>query len=438
MDRRNFLKAGLPTGAALTAVAATTTPPLRAAQSSSRILNVEDFGAKGDGRANDTNAIQRAFDKAQSHDCIYFPLGEYRVTNTVSLPPSVSVRVTGDGPGSRIVADADMQDLVRLEHPFRDGIIDYLTIDANNMAQVALRVVGGSYSRMNELDVWKPRDIGIHCGRTDDGKSGVECMITNSRITGMTQRSAEEPGSRLGILVGGNWTDGHYNNLIIKGFIDTGMELQAASNILHEVHIYRSPCFQYKHALRVKGRNTWVAQSYFDNFTHTGVELLEDNAVLQTCYFLRWEAAFGAGTVYPGVGIQIGSAETEAKHISIISNGFVCHLPDERRFDVGQPLTAVKMVNARDVISRDHTYEGTITGETTGAGRLEIPAGLNRVSVEHGLLTAPALVHLTPAGNPNGVTWWIEEMDDQRFVAHISKTAGRAMSFFWTANCRAG
>ncbi len=61
-------------------------------------LNAQDFGAKADGRANDSAAIQAAIDKAASsaHEGIVFvPSGRYRLTRTIYVWPGV--RVIGYG-----------------------------------------------------------------------------------------------------------------------------------------------------------------------------------------------------------------------------------------------------------------------------------------------------------------------------------------------------
>ena len=48
-------------------------------------LDVRQFGAKGDGRADDTQALQKAFDKVKHGSTIYLPRGTYRVTETIKL-----------------------------------------------------------------------------------------------------------------------------------------------------------------------------------------------------------------------------------------------------------------------------------------------------------------------------------------------------------------
>lgn len=58
----------------------------------SAVVNVRDFGAKGDAKTDDTKAIQAALAKS-SH--IYFPAGVYVISNGIDLPRGA--RLTGDG-----------------------------------------------------------------------------------------------------------------------------------------------------------------------------------------------------------------------------------------------------------------------------------------------------------------------------------------------------
>ena len=53
------------------------------------VVNVKDFGAKGDGVTDDTAAIQAAFDSSSS---IFFPDGSYLVSSTLEVPFGVDRR----------------------------------------------------------------------------------------------------------------------------------------------------------------------------------------------------------------------------------------------------------------------------------------------------------------------------------------------------------
>lgn len=60
------------------------------------LVNVKDFGAKGDGVTDDRAAIQAAINylraDGRTGGIAYFPMGEYRVSNTIKLPTGVTIR----------------------------------------------------------------------------------------------------------------------------------------------------------------------------------------------------------------------------------------------------------------------------------------------------------------------------------------------------------
>ena len=77
------------------------------------IFNVKDFGAVGDGVANDTTAIQAAIAAACTHTVngstvggtIYFPAGNYKFTSTLTITAN-NVYLKGDGPGASFLFPA--------------------------------------------------------------------------------------------------------------------------------------------------------------------------------------------------------------------------------------------------------------------------------------------------------------------------------------------
>ncbi|MGN0846147.1 MAG: right-handed parallel beta-helix repeat-containing protein, partial [Kiritimatiellia bacterium] len=90
MNRRNFLfGAGL--GMAATAVPVAASGAEAAGAKSDSRFNVKDFGAKGDGKTPDTEAIQRALDAAGAvMGTVWFPAGVYRC-HGLKVPPHVTL-----------------------------------------------------------------------------------------------------------------------------------------------------------------------------------------------------------------------------------------------------------------------------------------------------------------------------------------------------------
>src|SRR6187399_3213692 len=61
------------------------------------MANVRDFGARGDGKQDDTAAIQHAITKGDGE--VVFPRGDYLVTRTLQIPLASHGRITVAGTG---------------------------------------------------------------------------------------------------------------------------------------------------------------------------------------------------------------------------------------------------------------------------------------------------------------------------------------------------
>jgi hypothetical protein len=69
------------------------------------VFDVSADGAKGDGEANDTAAIQRTIDKAVAAGggLVYIPKGTYKVTSSLVLLEATGVTICGEGIGATII-----------------------------------------------------------------------------------------------------------------------------------------------------------------------------------------------------------------------------------------------------------------------------------------------------------------------------------------------
>ena len=112
MTRRKALEGALVTGAGLGALAAI---PFRGARAEAEVppvlpaRSVRDFGARGDGIADDTQAVQSAIDAALENDGgeIHFPSGNYRLTRTLRVTKVARLDFTGAGWSSTLLHDSD-------------------------------------------------------------------------------------------------------------------------------------------------------------------------------------------------------------------------------------------------------------------------------------------------------------------------------------------
>lgn len=121
MKRRDFIRTSFAAGGALGAEAVF-------AQNSATISNkeavaglffdVHQFGAKGDGRADDTRAAQDAIIAAIKNKGgrVHFPSGRYRITSSLKIASSDRIEITGDGSSSVLLHENDEPLLLWPEH----------------------------------------------------------------------------------------------------------------------------------------------------------------------------------------------------------------------------------------------------------------------------------------------------------------------------------
>lgn len=96
-------------------------------------VSVKDFGAKGDGVADDTAAFQRALEAAEKEGAVLVPAGRYRITDVIEIRRS-GVVLRGEGPGrsvlvppeplSRIHPLANV-DAVKSAYSFNGGFVTF-------------------------------------------------------------------------------------------------------------------------------------------------------------------------------------------------------------------------------------------------------------------------------------------------------------------------
>jgi pectate lyase-like protein len=131
---------------------------------SSTTISVKDYGAVGDGKADDTAAVQACFDAAfgpasaphgeQNKDLnkdVYFPRGSYRVTKPLRLTAVFAARIFGDGP---------MASLVMLDAASYDG--NTMGHGADPSLSCLLEVSGMAYCIVENIAIGMLSDAEIH------------------------------------------------------------------------------------------------------------------------------------------------------------------------------------------------------------------------------------------------------------------------------------
>lgn len=172
-------------------------------------LNVKDFGAAGDGVADDTVAIQAAIDALSTGQTLVFE-GNFRLTDELTITDKTRVRLTGNG---RIFFDGAPSSAYIF---LLVGTVDDIEIDS-------LTLVGDGNSGYTQ------GAIGCNSGQT----------ISNTRFHDL-QISDINVGISHNANLSGSWTNGWcYNNHLtnILGTVaGSGYGIQAAR--AYNLHIY--------------------------------------------------------------------------------------------------------------------------------------------------------------------------------------------------------
>lgn len=138
-----------------------------------------DYGARGDGKSDDTAAIQKALDDLREHKkfCVlYFPAGTYRVTATIK-----TVRKNHTDCMCSIIGEDPATTILRWDGPAGGTLFQYdawyaalrrLTLDGGGKAKICL-AYGNAFSTYNETSdlVFKDADYGMWMGTAGNGQA---------------------------------------------------------------------------------------------------------------------------------------------------------------------------------------------------------------------------------------------------------------------------
>lgn len=160
-------------------------------------VNVKDFGAVGNGVADDTNAIRAAIAAALSGPVktVYFPSGDYLVTGTLSINVQTSIEIAGAGWSTNILWAFNghlfewTSSVICRECTVRDLKITSSAV-AKSTSSAAIRCSGGvERSQFEHILVtvsaaFKP-GTGIHFQGTSDSTTICDCQFWLIKGTGI-------------------------------------------------------------------------------------------------------------------------------------------------------------------------------------------------------------------------------------------------------------
>jgi len=140
-----------------------------------------DYGAAGDGVADDTAVLQKALDDLRLHEqsCVlYFPAGKYRLTDTVKTVRKahqncMGVTIVGEDPATTVLRWDGKEGGMMFQYDAWYSKISRLTLDGAGKAGVAL-AYGNAFSTYNETSDMVFQDAGVGMSMATGGHGQAE------------------------------------------------------------------------------------------------------------------------------------------------------------------------------------------------------------------------------------------------------------------------
>jgi parallel beta-helix repeat protein len=198
-----------------------------------QFISVKDFGATGDGTTDDTAAIQAALNAAPEYCTVFFPYGNYIISNELVIPTS-NLLITGR---AKITAKAGAQFEFMLKATSLNGItVENLRFDANKDNRISgatTRFMGVIYSGCTECQFINLR---VENCRGYNGISGVGIAAAGQsircRIDGCTIINCGDAGNSPATDADAIFTSGEQNvisNCIAANCTDTGFVIESSN-----------------------------------------------------------------------------------------------------------------------------------------------------------------------------------------------------------------
>lgn len=194
--------------------------------------NIVDFGAVGDGVADDRAAIQAAIDSGLGE--VVVPYGTYLVSAPLDLEPGVSLRMEE---GAVIKASAAMEAIIRtpLAEWYDNGLISGGTLHCNALADCGIWLKMASYTRITHIQIRENKVDAIRLGAAAAALSSYEMFLHDIRIIrSLTTAPVGSNGIRIE-----KCGDSHFTDVVIMGQ-ETGVSGSLSDSKLTRCHCWNA------------------------------------------------------------------------------------------------------------------------------------------------------------------------------------------------------
>jgi hypothetical protein len=362
-----------------------TTTPRNLVTREADVVNVKDFGAVGDGVADDTAAIQAAFAAATSqanNKIVFFPSGDFRITAPLSIPQD-GFTIIGSGfgfallsttkHGSRIIADFT-GGYVLTSNKNTTSVSDIIIDSSANRLAAARDMQGGGImfdtartSRLSRVQVWQQPGNGIYLCRSISSALVENCsvgkvkghayVVDDGTLGGLT------PISPAGIIT--------LNTCKAERADGCGLLVGDPAKTSGTLSAYR------------------VLALNFEPFYCGGVSSIGGDAVIK----LFSDNNTISGSAVRGPENQIGGISNtlgdlwNGSQADVLVNGVIVdgrnnHLINTRFIDVRQPAVKVKETSTNTVVSgAEFRHSGTSADNFTTP--IDVEAGVKSISINN-------------------------------------------------------
>lgn len=243
-----------------------------------RSVNVKDFGAKGDGSADDTASIQAAASAAGAGGSIYFPSGVYKTTSTITLN---NVGIVGDAVRSNNAATGGVEIAY-----YGTGYALYL-ISTSGQSWKRFRVksyaanqsgvcVTGETPTIENVRIVEFSGVSLRIGTgslstvvpAPAGAGATGCYYAQIRNVQCDAQTVTLANALRGVFIDGAFPSANANALhgvVVRGRFDIPFDIGGTSNTLYDGNCELSAAVAMPTAAyKISGTNVRIVNPYYE------------------------------------------------------------------------------------------------------------------------------------------------------------------------------